>query len=239
MLEPVPEIQDAIVQLGLALLTESALQADLNRILRLAQRTVPGCEAGSVTLLVEGSPQTEAALSRVVIAIDLAQYEADEGPCLLAAALNTPILVNVLSADERFPHFAERVNGWGPESSLSLPVTIGKDVIGSLNLYAWQPSAFDPTSQDIAAVLATQVGIAVAKSRLFEEAKGVALAAQRAADESSDIAIAEGVVMVLERCSLDQAQALLRNAASSEAATLVVIARRVIAEIARKLRDPD
>ncbi|HEX3795999.1 MAG TPA: GAF domain-containing protein [Acidimicrobiales bacterium] len=231
MFEPVPDVREAIVQLSLALLTESDLQADLDRILEVAQRTVPGCEAGSVTLLVEGSPQTEAALSRAVVAIDLAQYETNEGPCLLAAALNTPIFVDVLSADERFPNFSERVADLGLQSSLSLPITIEGDVVGSLNLYAWRSSAFDATSQDMGAVLATQVGIAVAKSRLLVEAKEVAVAAQQVADESSDIAVAEGMIMVLERCSLDQAQSLMRNAASSEVKTLVVIARRVIAEI--------
>ena len=231
MAELAPQIQRAIAELGLALLTEKELQGDLERILRAAQRSVPGCEAGSVTLLVEGSPRTEAAISRAVIAIDVAQYETQEGPCLLAAALNAPVVVDVLGTDERFPNFAERVAPLGLQSSLSLPVVIDSQVVGSLNLYAWQRDAFDATSQDISAVLATQVGIAVAKSRLLTEAHAVATVAQQAADEASDVAIAEGMLIVLERCSLEQAQSLLRNAASAEAESLVVIARRIILEV--------
>ncbi len=231
MAEQAPQVQRAIVELGLALLTERELRTDLERILHVAQRTVPGCEAGSVTLLVEGLPSTEAATSRAVVAIDVAQYESQEGPCLLAAALNMPVVVDVLDADERFPNFAERVAPLGLQSSLSLPVVIDGLVVGSLNLYAWQREAFDATSQDIGAILATQVGIAVAKSRVLTDAQAVAAVAQQAADEASDVAVAEGMLTVLERCSLDQAQSLLRNAASAEAEALVVIARRIILEV--------
>ena len=113
---------------------------------------MPGCDAGSVTLIVEGRPQTEAVIERVVVAIDLAQYEMEEGPCLRAAAENRPIRVDLIPTDERFPRFAERVAHTGVRSSLSLPVVVAGVAVGSLNLYSWAPSSFDATSQDLRAV---------------------------------------------------------------------------------------
>src|SRR4051812_8989347 len=116
-------LDDALMTLSLTLLDEGpSLQQDLETILRLAERTVPGCDAGSVTLLIEGKPQTEAVIDRVVVAIDVAQYELDEGPCVEAMRDGSPIRVELLATDERFPRFAERVAHTRVQSSLSMPV---------------------------------------------------------------------------------------------------------------------
>ena len=231
------ELHDALMTLSLTLLDEGPrLKRDLDGILRLAQRRVPGCDAGSVTLIVEGQPQTEAVIDRVVVAVDLAQHEMQESPCLQAAAENRPIRVNLIPLDERFRRFADGVTHTGVQGWLSLPVVVGGVAVGSLDLYSWTPFSFDASSQDLGPVLATQVGVAVAKSRLLAGSEDVAVIAQRLADEDADIAVAEGMLMVLEQCTLQQAAALIRNAASSEAETLVGIARRVIAEVASQRR---
>ena len=232
MPETPAELQHALMALSLAWLDEGPrLKPDLDRILAVAEGTVPGCDAGSITLIVEGQPQTEAVIDRVVVAIDVAQYEMGEGPCLTAAGENRPIHVALIPTDERFPRFAERVAHTGVQSSLSLPVVAFGGPVGSLNLYSWTPSSFDARSQDLGAVLATQVGVAVAKSVLLTSSQGLAVVAQRLSDQNADIAVAQGMLMVLEQCTVEQAAALIRNAASSEAQTLVAVARRVIGEV--------
>ena len=237
MPETPAELQQALMALSLTWLDEGPkLQPDLDRILAVAERSVPGCDAASVTLIVEGRPQTEAVIDRVVVAVDLAQYELQEGPCLAAAAENRPIQVDLVPTDERFPRFAERVAHTGVKSSLSMPVVAVGGPVGSLNLYSWTPSSFDATSQDLGAVLATQVGVAVAKSRLLTNSQDLAVVAQRLADDNADIAVAHGMLMVLEQCTPEQAAALIRNAASSETETLVAIARRIIAEVTTQRR---
>jgi AmiR/NasT family two-component response regulator len=90
---------------------------------------------------------------------------------------------------------------------------------------------FDSTSQDLGAVLAAQVGVAVAKSCLLADSQQVAVAAQRLADEEADVAVAQGMLMGLEDCTPEQAGALIRNAAACEAETAVGIARRIVAEV--------
>ena len=231
------ELHDALMTLSLTLLGEGpSLQRDLDGILSLAQRSVPGCDAGSVTLIVEGRPRTEAVIDRVVVAVDLAQYEIKESLGLQAAAEDRPIRVDLIPSDERFHRFADRVTHTGVQSSLSLPVVVGGVAVGSLDLYSWTPFSFDASSQDLGAVLATQVGVAVAKSRLLARSEDVAVIAQRLADENADIAVAEGMLIFLEQCTREQAAALIRNAASSEAETRVGIARRVIAEVASQRR---
>lgn len=199
MPETPAELHDALISLGLTLLGEGpSLTTDLERVLSMAQRSVPGCDAGSVTLIVEGRPQTEAAIDRVVVAVDLAQYEMHEGPYLQAATANPAIRVDVIATDDRFPRSAERAAHTGVQSSLSLPIVVDAVEVGSLDLYSWTPFAFGDSSQDLGAVLATQVGAAVAKSHLLASSQMVAVSAQRLADENADIAVAQGVVMVLE-----------------------------------------
>jgi transcriptional regulator with GAF, ATPase, and Fis domain len=232
------QLREALARLSLLLLTEVVLRRDLGRILSVAQRSVPGCETASVTLLVEGQPRRAAAIDRIVVAIDLPQDEWPEGPCQLEAAQNRrSIRVGLLAVDERSSRFAEGADHSGVQSSLSVPLDLDSDVVGRLNLYSSAPDAFDATSQHLGASLASQVGDSVAKSAVLAAGQELAASAQQVADEHADIAVAHGMLMVVEQCSSEHAAALLCNAASSEAATLVGIARRIIAEQAGALED--
>ncbi len=78
--EPPPELVDALMALSLVLVGEGpGLKRVLDTILGVAQRSVTGCDAGSVSLVVEGRPHTEAMIDLVVVAVDLAQYQMNEG----------------------------------------------------------------------------------------------------------------------------------------------------------------
>jgi GAF domain-containing protein len=232
MSETLADLHSALMSLILTWLGEGpSLQRDLDRILNLAQRPVPGCDAGSVTLIVEGQPQTEAVIDRVVVAVDVAECEVGEGPSVRTAAETRPIRVDLIPTDERFPRWAERVDPTGVQSPLCLPVVVGGVAVGILNLYSWRPFLLDSTSVDLGAVLAAQVGVAVARSRLLADSQQVAVAAQRLADEDADVAVAQGMLMGLEDCTPEQAGALIRNAAACEAETMVGIARRILAAV--------
>ncbi len=225
------ELVEAITALSRVLLTDQTLGGDLRRIVAVAERTVPGCDGASIALTIEGRPRTEAATDRVVLELDLAQYEADEGPCLLALREARPVRLDLIGEEGRFETFAERAAGAGVRSSLSLPVIVDDEAVGTMNLYSYTPAAFDRTSQSMAAVLVAQAGVAIAKSRLLEAGRRTADVAQQAADDRADVNMAEGILMSLEQCTAQQATALLGNAATSEEQTLAAMARRIIAEV--------
>lgn len=225
------DLVEAITALSRVLLTDQSLKGDLRRIVAVAERSVPGCDGASVALSIEGRPRTEAVTSKVVLELDLAQYEAGDGPCLVALREVRPVRLDLIAEEGRFPSFAERAAEAGVRSSLSLPVLVDGEAVGTLNLYSYTPAAFDETSQSLAALLVAQAGVAIAKSRLLAAGRRAADVAQQSADDRADVNMAEGILMSIEQCSAEQATALLRNAATSEEQTLAAMARRIIAEV--------
>jgi GAF domain-containing protein len=141
------------------------------------------------------------------------------------------VRLDLIAEEGRFPSFAERAAEAGVRSSLSLPVLVDGEAVGTLNLYSYTPAAFDETSQSLAALLVAQAGVAIAKSRLLAAGRRAADLAQQSADDRADVNMAEGILMSIEQCSAEQATALLRNAATSEEQTLAAMARRIIAEV--------
>lgn len=231
MAETSAELVEALAALGKVLLTNRVLHGDLQRIVTVAERSVPGCDGASVALAFEGRARTSAATDKVVLELDLAQHESDEGPCLLALREARPVRLDLIDGDTPFSTFAERAAQAGVRSSLSLPVVVDEEVVGTLNLYSYAETAFDATSQSLAAVMAAQAGAAIAKSRLLAAGRHAAAVAQRSADDRADVGMAEGMLMAVEQCTAQQAAALLRNAATSEEQTLAAMARRIIAEV--------
>jgi len=221
----------AISALSRVLLTDQSLNGDLLRIAAAAEWTVPGCDGASIALSIDGHPRTDAATDKVVLELDLAQYEAGDGPCLLALREARPVRLDLISEQDRFQHFAQRAARDGVRSSLSLPIRVDGEAVGTINLYSYAEAAFDETSQSVAALLVGQAGVAISRSRLLEMGRRAAEMAQRSADDRADVNMAEGILMSIERCSAEQATALLRNAVTSEEQTLASMARQIIAEV--------
>ena len=110
-------------------------------------------------MLTHGEPRTAAVSDAVAIEVDVAQYTANEGPCLDAARTSRMVRVDQLGAEERFCSFAPRAQDLGIQTVLSVPATVTGHLIGTVNLYA--TSAFAPAAETAAAAIATQVTAAV------------------------------------------------------------------------------
>ena len=80
----------------------------------------------------------------------------------------------------------------------------------------------------IASVLAAQVAIAISRSPEYVAARAVLEEAQRNADDSADINLATGLLMVNEACTAEQANGLLQQAALHDEQTILEIAHRII-----------
>jgi GAF domain-containing protein len=224
------DLATALRVLAAMLLTEESLKADLEGVARLCVDVIPGCTGASVALLIEGEASTVAVSDRLSLEMDLLQYENAEGPCLVALE-GRPVRVAFAARDERFPHFAVGAADRRVQSVLSVPLVDDEDVVGTLNLYGREPTAFDEHDEAMALVIAAEAPAAIVKSSLFSRAHDIRGYLQERHDARAQVAQAEGVLMAMQECSAEQAAGLLRHAADVNGERLVEAAQRVIANV--------
>jgi GAF domain-containing protein len=214
-------------QLAEVLLTQRTLGGALANIAEVATTSVPSCDAASVALSINGRPTTASATARIALELDMVQYDLHDGPCLTTFRSMEALRLDLVGLEEKLPHFAVAARQRGITSVLSSPAIWGDELIATLNLYS-HGGTFDESAEAIAAVLATQVTIAVSRSPEFAAARGVVEQAQRDADDRSDIDLATGILMANQACTADQAAGLLRQAAADDEQTILQIAHRII-----------
>jgi anti-anti-sigma factor len=229
---PEQQLRDIMTELAGIVLTARSLRADLEQIIEFGCAVIPGCSAASLALLVDGRPTTVTVNDRIALELDFVQYDGTEGPCL-AALDGKRIRVDVLEADERFPHFALGAADHRIHSVLSTPIVHDGEVVGTLNLYAHEPSAFDDTAEHIALVASGQAAQAIARSDVLTATRIRRDQLQAHYDEKAIVARAQGVLIATQRCSAEQAANLIRHAATATDEPLLTVAWRIL-ETARR-----
>src|SRR3954471_2801058 len=100
------EVTHALERLAEVVQTQRTLGAALAQIAEAAVISVPGCDAASVALSIEGRPATAAVTARVALELDMVQYDTDEGPCLASFRTLQTLRFDVIYRHDTFPHFA-------------------------------------------------------------------------------------------------------------------------------------
>jgi GAF domain-containing protein len=221
------EVVSAMQRLAEAIQDADSLGAALANIAETATLSVPGCDAASIALSIEGRPVTAAMTARIALELDMVQYDLHDGPCLSTFRSLSALRLDVAEGGDSFPHFSRVAQLRGVQGVLSVPALWGDDIVGTLNLYS-RTSQFDESAERIAAVLAAQVTVAVSRSPEFAVARAVVEHAQRDLDDRSQLQVATGLLMVNEACTAEQADGLLRSAASQDDQTIVQIAQRIV-----------
>jgi hypothetical protein len=125
---------------------------------RLGLESAPGITVGcSITELGSTTGRTVSSSGELATAIDRAQYDSGQGPCLTAARENRVEYLRDIAQTVEFPRFAEAALGREVRSSLSTPLP-GTPRPAALNIYAAVPDAFDDRLRAIARLLARAVG---------------------------------------------------------------------------------
>ena len=81
---------------------------------------MPGCDAASVTIIERGRPTTAGTTSDLAT-VDLAQYAADDGPCLTAAIEQRTIVISDARNEPRWSKYRTAALEHGVHSSISAP----------------------------------------------------------------------------------------------------------------------
>lgn len=180
----------------------------LQYLVELAVECLDACDWAAITIWPEGKPPRSPAVSDSIASrVDQIQYTVMEGPCLEAAADDTPVSIPDLTADERWPRFSAAVVAELPvRAALAFPLGDHPERM-ALNLFSARPHAFHDDRLSEAAVFATQA------TGLLLHAQTAQRAAQfeGAIDSNRQIGMAIGVLMGLRGVTAGDAFDLLRQ----------------------------
>jgi GAF domain-containing protein len=199
----------AFAALGRIKLSDTDLSGVLNQISELAQRTIPGAEDVSVTLVRSTGAYTAAFTSQTALILDEWQYEQGRGPCVDAAQAAAVVSVPDTVAEQRWPDWAARAHAAGVHSSLSIGLPIQEAVVGALNVYGTKPDAFDDDAITLAQTFAGYAAVAMANAHLYDTTASLAHHMQAAMESRAVIEQAKGIIMADRRCTADDAFAIL------------------------------
>src|SRR2546425_5825754 len=164
---PGDDFTSTLARLAELVATEQTLVSILERVADIACTALPNCAGASITLVDGGRPITAVCTADFALDLDLAQYEADLGPCLLA--LRRGKVVHFSEADDRWPAFREAARRHDIHDSLSVPLAVGDVTLGALNLYSEVAEGLtNESDQAAASLLAEQAVAAVATAQAFE-----------------------------------------------------------------------
>jgi GAF domain-containing protein len=191
-------------------------------------RMLPSVSSASVTLVAGEYASTPAYRGDVALALDKAQYELDQGPCLDAATETEFVHSPNLHREYRWPQWTTLAIEAGVRSVACYRLFSDNDRIGALNLYATQPNAFPGGCLDLGLRLSAQVSSALT-SKIHDDAK------DRALTSRSEIGQAQGILMERLGLTADQAFETLSQMSQHQNRKL----RDIAADLARTGELPD
>jgi GAF domain-containing protein len=208
------EMAGARPELLSLLLSTDDIEVFLDNLARTASESLGASCA--VTVRSGRMPLTAAHSDSLAAAVDEAQYEQGQGPCLHALDSGDIVAIPDVTRDDRWAGYHAHALAHGVRSSLSLPLQADGLTTGALNFYSESTHAFDdPTLMSAATALAAQggavVGVAVRQAQQAELTTQLreALATRAVIDH------AIGILMAQQRCTADEAIALLRSASQN------------------------
>ncbi|WP_447008466.1 ANTAR domain-containing response regulator [Saccharothrix isguenensis] len=233
VLQRLDEVTGALASLSRVLDEEEDLSIIMDRVCRQVVGAIPDADLASVTVLRDGTPDSLVWTEERTLAVDRAQYEAGEGPCLEAAASRTVQRVDVAEAADRWPAFAEAASELGIGSYLSAPLCIDDEYHGSLNLYGRQTHGFRELDAALLELYTTAAEAALRNARRYLRARGQVAQLQEAMTSRAVIDQAKGIVMAVHRIPADDAFALLVDRSQQENRKLRDLAEHFVDDATR------
>jgi hypothetical protein len=213
------------------------LEETLGQIVTSAVATIPGVDAGSISLTHHGRIETRHPTTETIGKLDRTQSELNEGPCI--SAIEDPpedgiVIARDLAGDDaaRWPRFAPLVVEAGYRALMSTQLSANGGPRAALNLYSATADAFDEDARTLAGLFGIQAAMLLYGA-------DTAANLQRAVDSRDQIGQAKGILM--ERFSLDDEAAFQMLVKSSQETNmkLTAVARWLLANADTSGSRPD
>ena len=221
---------------GLAMTPDDAadLDAQLSKLIQMVVDRVDAVDYASVTATRAGAYATVATTSELATAVDLAQYDDQDGPCLRSLEQGTPVGVRDIDTTIRWPGFREAALAMGLHASVSIPVFTGSGTtIAALNLYGRDPAAMAPLIAGVQAIFDPNLPLPADRDdlrRLGAGGEELLTGFAEALATHSTIQLALGIIMGHTATAARDAYIALRLRAADAGISLLTAAEAVIAE---------
>lgn len=213
---------------------DGSLGDTLTRIAVTAVDALSADMAGLTLIDAKGGATTAVFTDDAAPEIDQAQYDSDRGPCLEASRIRQIFRVDDMASEDRWPEFAAAALSHGVQSSVSLPLIVGEQGLGALNVYARASDRFNASSEAIGLTFAAQAAIAVANGVAYWEKATLAEQLATAMESRAVIEQAKGIIMATTKCSPDEAFNVLREQSQAQNEKLRDIAARIVRDQQRR-----
>jgi hypothetical protein len=197
-------------------------QAALDALVKSAAANIPGVGFASITLRrADQSLHTATSTDPLAVELDELQYELREGPCYDAVTDEHFTMTSDLAHSEgRYPAFGPRAAALGVRSQAGIQLEHGSESAG-LNLYAFQPNAFDRSTVQLAEMFAEHAGFLLGYARRVDNLG-------RALQTRQDIGTAVGMMMHRFQVDRDTAFSFLVRISNDRNVKLRKLADEVI-----------
>jgi len=185
----------------------------------------------AVTVKMRRRSATAAASSERAVELDHLEQAMGDGPCVKAMQQMSHVLIDDVESDPRWPDYNQALAKANVRSSLGVPVEVTADATAALNFFASKPHAFT------ASVLEKAVGFAAAAHTTLHLSIKIDTAQNRADDleaamqSRTAINLACGVIMAQNRCSQEEAMAILTKVSSNRNRKLRDVASELIEQL--------
>jgi hypothetical protein len=212
-----------------------AAEVRLNRLLNLILESAVEAlhfDAATVTARHGQDMATVAATDQRFIALDDAQYESGEGPCLTVLEPHDPIsLDDAGELDDQWQHFSRTAAHLGVHSSLSMHLPVDTaEVAASLNLYSRQRLELSDEQVAAAVPFADQLAAAIVSVDAHRSTAKLARDMGEAMRSRAVIEQAKGMIMADRQISADEAFEQLTRLSQHANMKLRDVAQRMVKE---------
>lgn len=230
--------QTAAGELLRLLVSYPDLDEFLDRVVRLACRSVPAAVACGMTLRRDGQAITIASSDPFAGRLDDIQSETGQGPCVHSLATAQPIAVDELQQDDRWPLFRKPALDDGLRSSRSFPLAVDGEVVAALNFYSSTPHGFSEPDSELGKALAAHCSAAldVLVRHIDQKAVGDQLLETLRSRAVIDQAV--GIVMAQQRCTASAALEILRRGSQQRNRKLRDLAADIITSVSGRPPEP-
>lgn len=230
-----PKSDDQFVQLHDLIIGSTNVADFLTELSGVAASTVSDAadvfiECG-VTLRRRKRSATVAGSTERAVVLDKLEQVLGDGPCIASLDAMKPMVLSDVETDTRWPEYQKVLADYGCRSALGVPLALDKNQGAALNFFAAEPDVFTPDVIHKAEGLADLAGRALRLALRIADAQSLADDLRAAMANRTTIDLACGVIMAQNRCTQDEAMALLTKASSHRNQKLRDVAGEIIGRV--------